>query len=170
MNKREQITLAIEEFIGKFSIDDEITLSVADIRKWPAVDELCENNDSANICKAMQKVKYGKSYVGGVEDSSSFKMLFTRKFQNTRTEDFFSKQEMEAAIEKTGWKYVLRIKDYAHIHFAGCKHLWSKSPIKTGNSSYHYDIFPSKEIAMINAAKERGTEKIKICPDCGIQQ
>lgn len=168
VSKREQITLVIEDFIGKFVTDDEIILSVADIRKWPIVDSLCENHDSANICKAMKLVKYGKCYIDGIEDSSSFKMLFTRKVQNIQTEDFFSKTEMENAITKTGWKYVLRVKEKAHIHFAGCAYLWKNSPIKTGNSSYHYDIYPTKEIALANAARKRKVGKIKNCPYCGL--
>lgn len=169
MSKREQITLAIEEFIGKFTANDEIILSVADIRKWSIVDELCESKDSANICNAMKAVKYGKCYIDGAEDSPSFKMLFTKKFQNTRTEDFFSKLEMEEAIKKSGWKYVLRVKQNAHLHFAGCSQLWKSSPIKIGNSSYHYDIYPTEEIARKNAER-LGRPNVLCCKYCQEEQ
>jgi len=95
MSKKEQITLLIEEYIGKFLVDDEIVLSVSDIRKWPAVDALCENHDSANICNAMQNVKYGKWYISGKIGSTTYTMMFTRKIINTKTEGFTVEPEMQ---------------------------------------------------------------------------
>ena len=162
MSKREQITLLIEEYIGKFLVDDETVLSVADIRKWPAVDSLCENHDSANICKAMQAVKYGKCYAGGEENSSSFKMFFTRKFQNVKTEDISSENEMQENVQLTDWEYALRVRQYAHIHYWKCGQLWKKHKVKQDNAII--SVYPTYEIANTNA--EKTLKKIRTCPFC----
>lgn len=161
MSKKEQIISFIEDFISNY-VEDEIILSVADIRKWPCVAELCENHDSANICNAMKSVKYGKYYVGGVVDSTSFKMYFTKRFQNVKTEDFVSKDEMDKSVILTGWKYVVRKKSYAHIHISNCGQLWKHSEIKLDNAIIN--IYPTQEIAVKNA--ELTKKEIRLCPFC----
>lgn len=161
MTKQEQIVLLIEEFISKY-VRNEIILSVSDIRKWPCVDDLCEKHDSANICKAMKKVKFEKSYVSGIEDSTTYKMLFTKKFQNVKTENFISKDELEKSVNLTGWQYVLRIRNKAHIHVATCNHLWKHSDIKLDDA--YISIYPTFDIAKNNA--EKTLKEIRVCPFC----
>ncbi len=78
MTKREEITHYIEEYIEK-NVADEIVLSVKEIRKWPIVDSICENSDSANICKAMDAVKkYRYEYVTGIQDSTTYTLKYMR--------------------------------------------------------------------------------------------
>lgn len=77
MTQKKQITLFIEEYLEKF-VKDEIELTVGDIRKWPVVDTICENQNSANICKAMNDVKYEHTYMSGKEDSTTYKMLYKK--------------------------------------------------------------------------------------------
>ena len=60
MNKREQITQLIETYIKDFCPKDKHTLKAGEIRKWPAVDRLCENLDMANVCNAMDAVSIEK--------------------------------------------------------------------------------------------------------------
>lgn len=75
MTQKEQITSFIEEYLEKF-VKDEIELTVGEIRKWPVIDKICENQNSANICKAMNAVKYEHTYISGIEDSTTYKMLY----------------------------------------------------------------------------------------------
>lgn len=77
MNKKEQITSIIEEFLEKF-VKDEIELTVRDIRKWPVVDAICENQDSPNICQAMKDVKFEHKYLSGKENSTTYKILYKK--------------------------------------------------------------------------------------------
>lgn len=56
MSKREEITQLIETYIKDFCPKEKHTLTAGEIRKWPAVDKLCENTDFANICSAMDKI------------------------------------------------------------------------------------------------------------------
>ena len=56
MNKREQITLVIEDFIKNYCPKDKHTLKAGEIRKWPAVDRLCENLDWRTY--AMPRIQY----------------------------------------------------------------------------------------------------------------
>ena len=78
MTKREEITHYIEEYIEKY-VADEIVLSVKEIRKWPIVDSICENSDSANICKAMDAVKkYRFEYVAGIQGSTTYTLKYIR--------------------------------------------------------------------------------------------
>ena len=60
MSKREQITQIIEDYITNYCPKDKHTLRAGEIRKWPAVDRLCENLDMANICNAMDAVSIQK--------------------------------------------------------------------------------------------------------------
>lgn len=77
MTQKEQITLFIEEYLEKF-VKDKIELTVNEIRKWPIVDRICENQNSANICQAMKDVKYEHKYLSGEEDSTTYKMLYKK--------------------------------------------------------------------------------------------
>lgn len=56
MNKREEITQLIETYIKDYCPKDKHILTAGEIRKWPAVDRLCENSDYANVCSAMDKI------------------------------------------------------------------------------------------------------------------
>lgn len=78
MNKREQITRIIEEYISQY-VKNEVELSAYQIRSWPIVDELCENQNSANICHAMKSVKrYKAIHIKGAEESTTFTMRYTK--------------------------------------------------------------------------------------------
>lgn len=77
MTQKEQIISFIEEYLEKF-VKDKIELTVGDIRKWPVVDRICKNQNPANICKAMNAVKYEHTYISGREDSTTYKMLYKK--------------------------------------------------------------------------------------------
>ena len=73
--KKEQISSLIEEYIEKF-VQDEVSFTAGEIRKWPAVDKVCENTDAPNICNAMKSVKQEFEIVGGKDGSTSFKVRY----------------------------------------------------------------------------------------------
>lgn len=73
--QREKITKLIEDYVLNY-IKDEVVLSVSDIRTWPAVDKLCQNHNSANICKAMKQSNVKKEFIAGKEDSTTYTMRF----------------------------------------------------------------------------------------------
>ena len=78
-SKKERITGYIEEYLEKF-VKDKVTLTAGKIRKWPAVDKLCDNTDAPNICNAMKSVnKYRSEFIDGVDGSTSFKMQYFKE-------------------------------------------------------------------------------------------
>lgn len=160
MSKKEQITIAIEDFIGKFVTDDEIILSVADIRKWPIVDALCENHDSANICKAMKLVKYGKWYISGANDSSAYTMMFSRSIQNSQTEDFSNEPEIKAAIAEIDAKYVTYQNNEMKIHYPDCPHIFHNGGGCDGFYTIHLTYKSAKRYADLKDPKNWN------CKDC----
>jgi hypothetical protein len=40
------------------------------------VDKLCQNHNSANICKAMKQSNVKKEFIAGKEDSTTYTMRF----------------------------------------------------------------------------------------------
>ncbi len=76
MNKREQITKLIEDYIEKYAKGEEVILNEKDIRAWPAVDKLCENQNPANICNAMNAVKFQHEKIEGNPDSTTYTMKY----------------------------------------------------------------------------------------------
>ncbi len=78
LSQKVQIEIFIEDYIDK-SEKDEIVLSAREIRKWPCVANICTNKNYKNICRAMKDVfKYHSSYIDGIDESSSFKMLYKK--------------------------------------------------------------------------------------------
>ena len=78
-SKKELIKKYIEEYLKKF-VKYKVTLTAGEIRKWPAVDELCDNTDAPNICNAMKSVnKYRSEFIDGVDGSTSFKMQYFKE-------------------------------------------------------------------------------------------
>ena len=76
MNQRETITALIEEYIKKFCPSDKNTLTALEIQKWPAVKEICENSNAANICAAMDKISIEHEVIEGVYQSTSYTIKF----------------------------------------------------------------------------------------------
>ncbi len=78
MNKREQITKLIEDYIEKYAKGEEVILNEKDIRAWPAVDKLCENQNPANICNAMDAVRFQHELVDGVHGSTTYTLKYKK--------------------------------------------------------------------------------------------
>ena len=76
MSKREQITQIIETYIKDYCPKDKHTLTVGEIRKWPAVDRLCENTDYANICSAMDKISIKHEIKNPARDTTTHEISF----------------------------------------------------------------------------------------------
>ena len=146
MTKQEQIVAYIEQFISNY-VDDEIILSVSDIYKWPCVAALCERHDSANICKAMQKVKYGKWFISGKNDSSSYTIMFSRNIQNAKTEDYSSESEIKKAITEIDAKYVTYKNNQMKIHYADCPHIFHFGGGVAGYYTIHLNYKSAKKYA-----------------------
>ena len=76
MSQRETITQLIEEFITKFCPSDKHTLTALEIEKWPAVRNICENKNHANICSAMDKISIEHEVIGGTYQSTTYTIRF----------------------------------------------------------------------------------------------
>lgn len=76
MNKREQITLLIEDYIKNYCLKDKHTLKAGEIRKWSAVDKLYENLDLANICNAMDSVSIKKEITNTTKATTTHEITF----------------------------------------------------------------------------------------------
>ena len=76
MNKREQITQIIENYIHNYCPKDKHTLKAGEIRKWPAVGRLCENLDMANICNAMDAVSIQKEITNSTPATTTHEITF----------------------------------------------------------------------------------------------
>lgn len=76
MNKREQISKLIEDYIYNYCPKDKHTLTAGEIRKWPSVDRLCENKDFANICSAMDKISTPHEIINSTQASTTFEIRF----------------------------------------------------------------------------------------------
>ena len=159
MTKQEQITVYIDNYISNY-VEDEIVVSVAEIRKWPCVADLCENHDSANICKAMKGVKYGKWYISGENDSSSFTMMYTRNVKNRELEGFLTKTEMNQAVSEINAKYVTYQNNDFKIHYPDCHHLFLHGGGGSGLYTIHLNYKSAKKYADL---KESGNWN---CEDC----
>lgn len=76
MNKREQITQIIENYIKTKCPKDKHSLTALEIRKWPEVDALCENKNYANICNAMDAISIKKEITNTTPASTTHEITF----------------------------------------------------------------------------------------------
>ena len=76
MNKREQITLIIEDYIQNYCPKDKHTLKAGGIRKWPAIDKLCENLDIENICNDVDAVTIKKEITNTTKATTTHEITF----------------------------------------------------------------------------------------------
>lgn len=78
MNQREQITKLIEDYIEKYAKGEEVILNEKDIRDWPAVVKLCNKKNPANICNAMDAVKFQHEKIEGDPSSTSYTLKYIK--------------------------------------------------------------------------------------------